>query len=115
MIDQTDVTLQEVLSQVSSTEAITLLPWCISMAMPLCYISKSVSLVAHQDEGISIASESCPIVPESEPHSSPVSGPSGGLTPLPPMSPFPVFSIPDIPLDGTPWLGHSFAGLNIPP
>ena len=30
-------------------------------------------------------------------------------------SPLPVFSILDIPLDGTPFLGCSFAGLIIPP
>ena len=31
------------------------------------------------------------------------------------MSPLVVFSMPDIPVDGTPLLGHSFAGLTIPP
>ena len=115
MINQTDATLQEVLSQVSSIEAIKVLPWCVSMAVPLHYIGKAATMAIHQDEGISIASEPCPTVPEPEPHSSLAPGPSGVLTPPSVMSPLPVFSIPDIPLDGTPLLGCSSAGLTIPP
>ena len=57
MINQTDATLLEVLSQASSMEAVKLLPWCISMAVPLLYTSNAASMAAHQDEGISIASE----------------------------------------------------------
>ena len=68
----------------------------------------------HEDEGISIASKICPTVPEPEPHGSLAPGPSGFLTPLLVMSPLPMFSIPDIPLDGTPLLGCSFAGQAIP-
>ena len=114
MIDQSDATLQEVLSQVSSMEAIKLLPWCVSMAVPLGYMSKAATIATHQDEGASIASEACPTTPEPEPCGSPVPGPSGVLTPQQAMSLLPGFSMPDIPLDGTPLLGHSFAGLTIP-
>ena len=65
-------------------------------------------------KGISIVSEPCPNVPESEPSGLPVPGTSG-VPPSPPVtSPLIVFSIPGIPLDGTPLLGHSFAGLTVP-
>ena len=63
MIDQTNATLQEVLSQASSTEAIKLLTWCVSVAVPLSYINEAESMAAHQEEGISIASESYPLHP----------------------------------------------------
>ena len=115
MINQTNTTLQEVLSQASSTEAITLLPWHISAVVSLHYISKAATMAVHRDEGISIASEPCPTVPEPEPHGSLGPGPSGVLTLPPVMCPLPAFSIPNIPLDGTPLLGCSFAGLTIPP
>ena len=96
MVNQTDATLQEV-SQVRSTEAIKLLPWCVSMGVCLHYISEVPSIVIHQGKGISIASESSPAAPEPEPYGLPVPGPSGGLTHPPAVSPLPVFSIPDIP------------------
>ena len=115
MINQIDATLQEVLSQVSSMEAVKLLPWCVSMVVPLCYISEAATMAIHQDEGISIASEPCTAASEPEPHGSLVPCPSGVSTSPPATSPLPVFSIPDIPLDGTPLLGCSFAGLTIPP
>ena len=66
MIDQTDATLQEVLSHVSSMEAIKLLPWCISMVVPLHYISEATTTAAQQEKGISIVSGPCPTVPEPE-------------------------------------------------
>ena len=115
MIDQTDVMLQEVLSQASSMEAIKLLPWCISMVVPLYYICEVTATAAQQDVVISIVSGPCPTVPESEPHGSPVPGPSGVPTPSPVTSPSPVSSLLDIPLEGTPLLGHSFAGPAITP
>ena len=115
MINQTDSTLQEMLSQAISTEAIKLLPWYVSVVVPLCYISEAASMATHQDKGISIGSEPCPTASDPEPHSSPVLVPCAGLTLPLVMSPLPVFSIPDIPLDSTPFLGHSLAGLTIPP
>ena len=119
MIDQTEATLQEVCSQVSSTESVMLLPWCVSMVVPLCYISEATTMAAHQDESISILSEPCSTMPEPEPepepHGSPVPCPSGVLTPPLAMPPLPVFAIPYIAFYGTPLLGHSFAGLTIPP
>ena len=63
MIKQTNAILQEVLSQVSSMEAIKLLPWYISVVVPLCYISEAAFMAAHQDKGISTAAESCPLHP----------------------------------------------------
>ena len=74
----------------------------------LCYIGEAATTATHQDEGVSIASDP-------EPCGLPVPDPSGVLSPPLAMSLLPVFSIPDIPLDGTPWLGHSFAGLTILP
>ena len=106
MINQTNATLKEVMSQESSTEAIKLLPWCISVVVPLHFISKAATMAAYQDEGVSIASEACPMATEPELHSSLVPGPSRVLTALPVMFPLPVFSIPDIPSGGTPLLGR---------
>ena len=90
MIDQTDATLQEVLSQASLTEAIKLLPWCISAAVPFCYISGATTMAAQQDEGIPIISGPCPTAPEPELHGLLVPGQSGGLTPT---SDFPSTSV----------------------
>ena len=54
MIDQTDAILQEVSSQASLIEAIKLLPWYISAAVPFCYTSRAAPMTAQQDKGIPI-------------------------------------------------------------
>ena len=54
--DQTDATLQEMLSQASSMETLKLLPCCLSMVVPFHYIGKTTTTAAQQDEGISITS-----------------------------------------------------------
>ena len=105
MIYQTNSTLHKVLSQVSSTEAIKLLPWCLSMVVPLLY--EVGTMAAQQDKGVSIVSGPYPIVPEPEPHGLLVLGPSGVLNPSLVTSPAPVSSLPDIPLEGTSLLGCS--------
>ena len=116
IINQTDATLQEVLSQVSSTEAIKLLLWCISAVVPFHYICGATTMATQQDEGIPIISGPCPTVPEPEPPWSLAPGPSGDLTPPPVTSPLPMPSLPDIPLAGTPLLEHPSTGLlAIPP
>ena len=56
MINQTDAAFQEVFFQVSLTEAVTLLPWCISVAVPFCYISRAIATAAQQDEDVSTIS-----------------------------------------------------------
>ena len=112
MIHQTNATLQEVLSPASLTEAIKLLPWCISVAVPFCYISGAATTAAQQDNGIPNVSMPCHTVPV--PHGSPVPGPSGVLTSPLVTSPLLVPSLPDIPLAGTPLLGHPFADLFLP-
>ena len=71
-------------------------------------------MATQQDEGISIVSWPYTTVLEPEPHGLPVPGPSGVPTPPLVMSTPPVSSLPDIPLAGTPLLGHPFAGLSIP-
>ena len=58
--------LPEVLSQVSSTEAIKLLPWCVSAVVPFHYIGGAATMAA-QHEGIPITSGPCPTAPEPEP------------------------------------------------
>ena len=108
MINQTDGTFQEVFSQASLTESIKLLPWCISVAVPFCYISRPVTIAAQQDEGIPTISNHCPTASEPEPHGSLAPGPSGGLTPPPGIPPLPVSSLPDIPLADTPLMGCPF-------
>ena len=111
MIDQTDATFQEVFSQEISTEAVMLLPWCIPASVHFCYISGAITIAAQQDKDIPMVSESCPTVPEPEPepHGSPAPGPSGGLTPPPGTQPLPLSSLPNIPLAGTPLVGHPFS------
>ena len=105
MIDQTDGTVQEVFSQVSSTEPVTLLPWCISAVVPFHHISRAITVAAQQDEGVPTISRPCTTVPEPEPHGSPVPGPSGGLTPPLVTSPLPLSSLPDIHWQVLPWWG----------
>ena len=85
------------------------------MVVPFCYVNEASTMATQQDEGTSIVSGPCPTGTEPEPGGSPVPGPSGVLTPPLVPSPPPVFSLPDIPLEDTPLLGHSFAGLAIPP
>ena len=111
MIDQTDATFQEVFSQASLTEAVKLLSWCIPVVVPFHYISGTVITAAQQDKGISTISKPCLTrsEPELEPHGSLAPGPSGGLTPLPGTSPLSMPSLPDIPLAGTPLVGHPFS------
>ena len=108
MIDQTDATYQEVSSQASLTEAVKLLPWCISAVMPFHYISRLVTIAAQQDKGIPTVSEPSPTAPEPEPHGSSNPGLSGGLTLPTGTPPLPVSSLPDMPLAGTPWWGTIF-------
>ena len=105
MINQTNATLQEALSQVSLMEAIKLLPWCVSAVIPFHYISGAATMAAQQDEGISIVSGPCPTVPEPEPSGSLVQDPSGGPTPPPATSPLPMSSLPDIPQQVLPCWG----------
>ena len=95
--------------QVSSTEAVKLLPWCISAAVHFYYISRPVTIAAQQDEGIPTVSEPCLTAHEPELCGSPVPGPSGGLTLPPGTPPLPVSPLPDIPLAGTPMLGNPFS------
>ena len=110
VIDQIDATFQGIFLQVSSTEAVMLLPWCIFVAVPFCYTSGPVTIDAQWDESISTISEPSPTAcePEPEPHGSPVTGPSGGLTPPPGTPLLPVSSLPDIPLVGTSMVGCPF-------
>ena len=69
------------------------------------------------DEGIPTMSEPCPTTsdPEPEPHGSLSPGPSRCLTPPPGTFPLPVSSQPDIPLSGTPLVGHPFLHLPTTP
>ena len=117
MINQSDATFQEVFSKAGSTEAVKLLPWCISAAVPFDYISRPATIAVQQDKGIPTVSEPYPTAsepepqPQPQPHGSPAPDPSGALTPPPGTPPLPVSSLPDIPLVGTPLMGWSFSDL----
>ena len=89
-------------------EAIKLLPWCVSVAVPFCYTSGAVTLAAQQDKSIPTESKPHPTTSkhEPEPHGSLVPGPSRGLTPPPGTSPLLVSSLPDIPLSDTLLVEH---------
>ena len=49
MFNQTAATFQEVFSQASLMEAVKLLPWCVSAAVPFHYLSRVVTIAAQQD------------------------------------------------------------------
>ena len=100
MTEQTDATFQEVFSQVSSVVSIKLLPWYISAAVPLHYMSRTMATVMQQDEDVPAASE---------PQGSPAAGPSS--SPVHPLRtpPLPALPLLDLPFGGTPPLGHIFA------
>ena len=115
MVDQSDATFQEVFSQVTLTEAVKLLTWCISVAVPFHYISRAVISAAQQDEGVTNISKPCPTSSESEPHGSLAPGPSGGLTPPLGTPPLPVSSLPDISLTGTPLVGYPLSNFLVIP
>ena len=103
MVKQADATFLEVFSQVSSANSIKLLPWCISSAALLCYMSEVLATGVQQDEGIPATTTA------SEPEDSPAPGPSGSLACPPRTLPLPVPPLPDIPFIGTPPVGCPFA------
>ena len=107
LMNQTEATFQEVFSQVDSMEAVKLLPWCVTVAMPLWCISGAVATAIQLVEGIPSISELCPTEPKPEPCGSPPPGPSRVLTSPWGTSPPLVPSIPDIPLLGTSLVGQS--------
>ena len=90
-------------------EALKLLPWCVSAAVPFSYISKVVPIATQQEDGVSTVSKTCPTTSEPEPYCSPVPGPSRGLTPPPGTFPLLVSSLLDTPLSGTPLVGQPFS------
>ena len=96
-------------SKASSIEAVKLLPWCISAAVPFCYISRAVTNDSHQHNGGPTIPEPYTIASEPEPDDSLAPGPLDGLTPPPGTSPLPVSSLPGIPLACTLLLGHPFS------
>ena len=57
MIKQIDATFEEIFSQASSADSIKLLPLCISVAVPLYYMSKKMATAMQQDEVVPAASE----------------------------------------------------------
>ena len=89
-------------------EAMKLLPWCISMTVPLHYIRRAVTIAAWQDEGASTVSDPHPTASEPKPHGSPAPGPSSGLTPLPGTSPLPGSFYQTSPWQTLPWWGTPF-------
>ena len=79
---------------------------------PCLYISTVVATATRLVEGVPSMSELHPMEPEPEPYCSPAPGPSRVLTSPPGTSPPLVSSTPDIPLLGTPLVGHSFPYLS---
>ena len=100
MIKQADATFQEVFSQVILADSIKLLPWCISVAVLLCYMNRMMATALQEDENVTAASE---------PEGSLAPGPSSSPVHPPGTPPLPVPSLPDISFIGTPSVGHSFA------
>ena len=70
MNEQTDPTFQEVFSHVSLADSIKLLPCCISVAVPIHYMRRTMATAMQQDEDIPAASK-----PEDPPPPGPSSSP----------------------------------------
>ena len=109
MAEESNSTFQKVFSQMSSTDSIKLLPWCVSSAVALHYINEVLATAAQWEEDIPWTAT----VPD--PESSQVLNPpdspahhTGIPTPLvPPLL--------DIPIVGTPLVGHPFAWFIVDP
>ena len=100
MIKQTEATFQVVISQASLADSIKLLPWCVSAAVSLHYVNGMMAPAMPQDEDVPAASK---------PEGSPALGPSSSPVHPSRTPPLPVPPLQDIPLVGTPPVGHSFA------
>ena len=107
-----DTIFQEVFLPVDSTYAVKLLLRRVTVVVPLHYISGAVATATQLVEDIPSMSELCPTEPEPEPCGLQAPGPSRALTSPPGTSPSLVSSIPDIPLSGTPLVGHPFPYLS---
>ena len=91
---------QEVFSQVHLADSIKLPSWCISVVVPLCYMSGMMVTAMQQDEDVAAASKpQCSLAPD----------PSSSLVHPPRMPPLPVPPLLDIPLVGTPPVVCPFA------
>ena len=108
LLSQTEATFQEVFScrQIQLRPSI-LLPWCVNAAMPLCYISRVVGYFHLTGGGHPLSVRTVPYRAWARAllaHQLQV--PPRALTPPSGSSPPLVSSIPDIPLSGTPLVGH---------
>ena len=109
MVKQADATFQEVVSQVSLTNSIKLLPWCFSSVVPLYYMSNVLATTTQQKEDIPATIT----VPKPEgsqavdPSDSPASQTETPSLPVPPL--------PDIPFVGTPSVVCPFSGFTADP
>ena len=99
-MEQTDATFPEVVSQVSSADYIKSLPWHISVAVPLYYMSGMMATATQQDEDVPAAFK---------PEGSPAPGPLSSPVHPPRTPPLPVPPLLDIPMVGTPPVGQAFA------
>ena len=99
MIEQRDTTFQVAFSQVSLADSIKPLPWCISMAVPLHYVSGMKATSMQQDEDVPAASEH-EALPAPGPSRSPVHPPGTPPLPVPPHQ---------TPLVGTSLVGYPLA------
>ena len=104
MTQEGNATFQEVFSMVSSTDSIKLLPWCVSSAVPFCYMSEALATAVQQGENVQ--STTAAPKPEGSLAPDPSSSPAYPTGTPPPLIPF----LPDIPFVGTPPVGHPFPG-----
>ena len=103
MVKQADATFQEVFSKASLANSIKLLPWCISSAVPLHYMSGALATMLQQDKDIPATTTA------SKPEGLLAPGPSNSPTHPPRTPPLPVPPLPNIPFVGTPPVGCPFA------
>ena len=103
MVKQVDATFQEVFSQVSLTDLIKLLPWCVSSTVTLHYMSDVLATASQQEEDIPVT------IAIPEPEGSWAPDPSDSPAHQTETPPLPVPPLWDIPFVFTQLVGCTFA------
>ena len=109
MAEETDATFQEVFSQASSTDMVKLVPWCISSAIPLCYMNEVLATMVQQREDIAVTTTA------PEPEGSQALAPSDSPSHQTGTPHLPVPPLLDIPFVGTSLVGCPFTGFIVDP
>ena len=102
MTQEGDATFQEVFSMASSTDAIKLLPWCLTSAVPFHYIGEALATAMQQGENSPTTTAAPKVVGSMA--GGPSSSPAHPTETLPPL----ILLLLDIPFVVTPPVGHPY-------